>query len=104
MTESETAPPSRLGRWLAWIGVVLVVVIVAGAAVLSGRPWIAAAAVLGVLGAWVARLVRRHPVTSIAILLGLLVGAGLASIAVFTPFAGSPPPSQISVRYEGTGQ
>ena len=113
MTVSHTSSPaSRRGRWVAWLILLLVVVIVAGTAVLSGRPWMAVAAVLGAVTAWLVTRIRpaarRHPVITILALLALvLLGTvGLGSIYFLQHDLNlSPAPApRVSVRYQGTGQ
>jgi hypothetical protein len=105
--------PSRAGRVLAWLVVVLVVAALLAGTVISGRYEVAIAAVAGLLLAWLLvrlfRFSRQRPLAGVLLVVVILGVVGLsAAVVLFAggrntdPGAGAVDGS-VTVRYHGEG-
>jgi hypothetical protein len=99
----------RVGRFVAWLAVIVVIMAVAAAALISERIWVATAAVIGLAAAWllvrIGRLFRRRPRLAWTIVAALAVlGCVSVFFATVIRFNSAGIVELATVPYHATGQ
>ena len=110
MTQTnEPLKPGWIARSVAWLAVVIVIAVLAASALIASRVWIAAAAVIGIVGAWLLvrfiKLISHRPALRTVAVLTLIAGSlALAVIWLPTYYYLVRPQHIVTVPYHATGQ